>query len=195
MNNTQQITDAVKIELIDSLSNALVTLAEGGILNYAEEVLGVDRAECEEDGDRGWLVDLQVGLPLVFEPVKGFKPVHAQVSGFVSYTHCKMIGDEDEGDWRFQWEGQQENMIMNFGYHGCNLVWSGTKNLTDNHNYKVNDYAGWQESEEVGITQENDEEMGLAVAEKAIEKMSVECRDKFFHELMQIANRRNSILC
>ncbi len=187
------ITETQKEQLIESLTNAFIKLAEDGILNYHDIILSADCTTLDEDEGQIF-PDMQAVLPLIFEAVEGFEPTHAEICGFISFSNCLII-QVDDGDGgtkdKLIWSNPDNanDVIMNFGYHSNNLTWVNNRDMNDAENYKADDYKDWSEYDEVGITYDQDCEMGYEVANRAVDRMSPALKTKFLNEIVELANR------
>lgn len=191
--SVQGINENQKELLIESLTQAMINLAEDGILNYHHTMLSADCIAMDDD-EGNLLPDLQAVLPLAFDPVEGFEPTHAEICGFVSFSDCKVIEVNDgEGGVKEKliWSNpnNENKAVMNFGYHSNNLTYNLNPDINNPDNYKANDYEGWSEWGDVGITYEQDCDMGFEVANRAFDRMSPELKNKFLSELIEVANR------
>lgn len=175
--------------LTASLTAALVALADGGVLSYAERELSSDCVDSDPSCEQ-LSVDLQPCLPLVFEPVDGVNLSRAEIVGFITLYNCEfkeVVGEDGKTKEMLLWHGDMSDVVINFGYHGCNVVWAIEKELPfmEIDALKNSDY--WLGADDIGLTYEQDSKMSLSVINQAMAKISDPL--KFINELVEVANR------
>lgn len=187
----KEITKQQEALLINSLAEGLakqlkaenVTSSYDG-LNWESGSVNVEWVATDEfQNDDGLIeskVDLSVNVLFDFTPVEGFVPTQSILVGIMTYNGCFESKTTGELEWLESGRGINEGYILNYGYHSCNFVWGLSKNMGDNYT----------ESEEEGITYDKDDEISLAVINKAWEMLDPIVKSKYLQALFDTACKK-----
>lgn len=187
----KEITKQQEALLINSLAEGLAkqlkaenVVSSYDALNWKGGSVNVEWVATDEfQNDDGLMesnIDLSVNVLFDFTPIEGFAPTHAILIGIMTYGGCFENKSTGEIEWLESDGDVDEGYVLNYGYHSCNFVWGLSKDMDDNY----------MESEDVGITYDKDDEMSLAVINKAWEMLDPIVKSKYLQALFDTACKK-----